>query len=131
VRHKYVRFVTPTIDDSSGRRRGVFQAAADLIDARQLSTFEHEELQTVWNWFRCNLKAPKRLSRGFRRHGAPRAICWYKCGAKQHVRRTRWMCRILNENGIATEMISCARPGYIVFEDEYQVAALPFAETAT
>ena len=41
------------------------------------------------------------------------------------------MCRILNEHGIRTEMITSARPGYIVFEDEHQVAAVPFKETTT
>jgi hypothetical protein len=131
VRHKYVRFVVPAIDEGSGRRQGVFHAAWDLMDARTLSTFEHEELQAVWNWFRCHLRVPNRFARSSRRRAAHRAICWYKSGARWHVQRTRWMCRILNDNGVATEMITCGRPGYIVFEDEHQVAAIPFAEIAT
>jgi hypothetical protein len=131
MRHKYVRFVTSSIDEVSGKRRGVFHAAADLMDARSLSREEHEELQAVWGWFRWYLSVPNRFARSRKRNAAARAICWYKCGAAQHVRQTRTMCRILNENGVATEMITCARPGYVVFEDRHQVAAVPFAETAT
>ena len=41
------------------------------------------------------------------------------------------MCRILNEQGVRTEMITSPRPGYVVYEDEHQIAAIPFSETAT
>jgi hypothetical protein len=51
--------------------------------------------------------------------------------ATEYVSRMHALCRILNEHGVRTEMITSARPGYVVFEDDYQVAAVPFAETAT
>ena len=41
------------------------------------------------------------------------------------------MCRILNELGVRTDMITSAQPGYVVFEDNHQVAVVRFAETAT
>ena len=33
--------------------------------------------------------------------------------------------------GVAVEMIKTERPGYIVYEDEYQIAAYPLADTKT
>ena len=37
--------------------------------------------------------------------------------------------RILEAHGIVVEMLVTQRPGYIVYEDAYQVAAYPFADT--
>lgn len=131
MRHTYVRFVTSTIDKDSGKRRGVFQGIADLVDANELSEHELEELQGIRKWFNQHLKKPDRFARSQRKNAAPKAISWYKSRATDYVSRMHAMCRILNEHGVSTEMITSARPGYIVFEDEHQIAAVPFAETAT
>lgn len=34
-------------------------------------------------------------------------------------------------HGIEVEVLHTERPGYVVYEDEYQVAAEPFTETLT
>ena len=127
----YVRFVTGTIDEYSHVRRGVFQAVADLVDNNELPPHELEELQAVRAWFNRYLDAPDRFSRSQKPGAAAKAISWYKSSANQHIRHMHTMCRILNENGIPTEMITSSRPGYIVYEDEYQIAAIPFGETTT
>ena len=38
---------------------------------------------------------------------------------------------ILDIYAVRLEMVVTRRPGYIVYEDAFQVAAYPFAETAT
>jgi len=131
MRQRYVRFVTSTIDEDSGKRRGVFQAAADLVDANELSEHELDELEAIRKWFHQHLDAPDRFARSRKSNAAPKAISWYKGTAIEYVSRMHAMCRILNEHGIMTEMITSTRPGYIVFEDEHQIAAVPFAETTT
>ena len=35
---------------------------------------------------------------------------------------------VLEENGVIVRVIKTQRPGYIVYEDEYQVVAEPFAD---
>jgi hypothetical protein len=40
------------------------------------------------------------------------------------------MCSILEENAIYVRTIKARRPGYIVYEDAYQVVAEPFADLA-
>ncbi len=131
MRHTYVRFVTESIDEDSGKRRGVFQAAYDLLDANELHPHEREELQSLRKWFSDHLEAPNRFARSRRKNPAPKSISWFKSTATDYVSRMHSICRILNEHGVQTEMITSARPGYIVFEDEHQIAAVPFAETAT
>jgi hypothetical protein len=41
------------------------------------------------------------------------------------------MILILEAHGVVVERIRTQRPGYIVYEDEHQVAAYPFADTPT
>jgi hypothetical protein len=129
MRHTYVRFVTAILDADSGRRQGVFQAVADLVDGNELPEHDFEELQILGKWFTDHLEAPDRFARSRRKSAAPKAISWFKNSATEYVGRMHSVCRILNEHGIQTEMITSARPGYIVFEDEHQIAAVPFAET--
>jgi hypothetical protein len=131
MRHSYVRFVTFDIDEDSGRRRGVFQAVANLVDANELAEHELEELQLIRKWFNQHLEAPDRFSRSQKTNAAPKAISWYKSTATEYISRMHAMCRILNEHGVRTEMITSPRLGYVVFEDDHQIAAIPFAETAT
>ena len=129
MRHRYVRFVTAAIDEHSGRRRGVFQAVYDLINSREVPEHEMEELAAIGKWFDRRLGVPNRFARSRKRYAAPKAISWYKSTATIHFGRMHAICRILKEHDITTEMITSIRPGYIVFEDEHQIAAVPFSET--
>src|SRR5687767_3007136 len=130
-REIYVRFVTLRLDESSGRRQGVFQAAAELVEARELRDFELAELENIRRWYNAYLDVPNRFSRSRKSGAARRAISWFKSEARRFVSPMHLMCRILREHGVFTEMITTRRPGYIVFEDEHQVAAEPFWETRT
>ena len=45
-----------------------------------------------------------------------------------------WMwevAAILDAHDVKTEMIRTERPGYILYEDEFQITAEPFADTPT
>src|SRR5579863_237500 len=95
----YVRFVTLTIDEDSGRRRGVFQAVSELIDAREVSEHEIEELHAIGKWFNEHLGVPDRFARSARRHAASKAISWFKSSATAHLDRMHAVSRILNEHG--------------------------------
>ena len=39
--------------------------------------------------------------------------------------------RLLEAYGTAVKVIKTRRPGYVVYEDEFQVAAYPFSDTPT
>ena len=43
----------------------------------------------------------------------------------------RNLTHILDSHGINVEMLKTAKPGYTVYEDEFQVAAEPYSDTNT
>jgi hypothetical protein len=131
VQDTYLRFVTTIVNRESGRREGLFQAARDLADSNTLSGKDLKELRILQCWFGDNLKVPNRFARSRRSRAASRAISWYKSSATEYVSRMYSLCRILNDYGVFTEVISSNRPGYVVYEDEHQVAAEPYANTIT
>ena len=50
---------------------------------------------------------------------------------RQHIDRgwIRGLVAILQNHGIPVRMLKADRVGYVVYEDEYQVVAEPFADT--
>ena len=127
----FVRFVTASLDSDSGRRQGLFQAIAELRDAGELSVYEQQQLDDIYDWFNDNLKVPYQLSRSTRYHAKKVAISWFRDAATAHIARMRQIAGILDAHGIETEMIRTDRPGYVVYEDNFQIAAEPFNDTTS
>jgi hypothetical protein len=132
----YVRFVGHEKDETSRQRVGIFQLAEQLIGGDRLGKDERAELRALIEWFEHNLPAPTRLSpyrdgwrRGYRDswHRRRVAICWFKPEAQEHIERSWQMARILRGHGIEIEMVRTRKPGYITYEDSWQVVAMPFA----
>jgi hypothetical protein len=62
-------------------------------------------------------------TRGARRpHACGKAVCWFKGSAGEHLAGVRELLPLLERHG-------AARPGYVAYEDAYQVAAVPFRDT--
>jgi hypothetical protein len=127
----FIRFVINNYDPDSGKRQGLFQAMSDLESAGKLLPYEQQIYDEIYDWFRHNLKKPRSLSKSAKPHAKNVAISWFKDTAKEHIDKIRSLVTILNSHGIVTDMIRSERPGYVVYEDEYQVAAEPFKETGT
>jgi hypothetical protein len=127
----FVRFVIHSNDADSGRRQGLFWALSDLDDAGRLLPHEQATWEEVHEWFRENLTTPASFSRSSRPHAKHVALSWFKDSATAHVANMYALVQVLKDHGIAVDVIRTARPGYIVYEDEYQIAAEPFNETVT
>ena len=125
----FVRFVTPVVNAKSGRRQGVFTAAYELRDQGILTTELQIRIRWLLKWFDAHLGVPDKFSRRARRDAGRIAISWFKDAAREHVSHMHALCLILKEQGTVIELLTTPRPGYIVFEDEHQVAAIPFADT--
>jgi hypothetical protein len=125
----FVRFVTARLDEDSGKRQGLFQAAFHLRRRGELTTYDHDRLAHVLRWFDEHLPRPSRLSRSRRPNRKAQAICWFKHGATEHLARMREIQCILETHGVMADMIASRRPGYVVYEDDVQVAAYPFRDT--
>jgi hypothetical protein len=73
-------------------------------------------------WFSDNLEKPTSFGRDKLRLG----ICWFKAGSPEHISRIWEMVRILERNGIYVRKIRTDKPGYVTYEDEWQLVAEPF-----
>ena len=49
-----------------------------------------------------------------------------KASATEHIKQARSLVTLLEHKDIRVEMLTTERPGYIVYEDRYQVVAMPF-----
>ena len=72
---------------------------------------------------------PSRFSLSARPHAKAQALSWFRDSAAEHIRQIREYQQILEIYGVSVEALRTARPGYIVYEDEHQVVAYPFADT--
>jgi hypothetical protein len=108
----------------------VLQAAWDLDDRGELTKSESDDLRAIGLWLDRNLPKPDRFSRKRNHHHRTHmALSWFKDTASVHIAKVRAVTTILTARGIAVETITTERPGYIVYEDEFQVVAEPFSDT--
>ncbi len=124
----FVRFVIADRDPDSGRRQGLFQAAGDLRRSGGMSAEDVERLDRIEQWFRKHLSAPTRFSVSTKPHRQARALGWFKDTATEHIKNVRDFQDLLDVYGKQVEMLRCERPGYVVYEDDHQVTAYPFAD---
>jgi len=125
----FLRFVVSEIDDDSESELGVFQAIHRLRQSGSLSDYELEQDDLIGRWFDKNLLKPGRFTAAKPpfRNKKNRAISWFKDTAHEHVARVRSLVAILQNHGVNVRMLKTDRVGYVVYEDEYQVVAEPFA----
>lgn len=123
----YVRFVIDNRDEDSGEPQGLFQAVGDLRYDGRLSRAEEAAAKKIFKWFDKHLPGPKRFSRSSKRHAKAVAISWFKPTAEDCIERMQELSSILYAHDITTRVINTRRPGYVVYEDDYQVVAQPFA----
>jgi hypothetical protein len=125
----FIRFVIGDLDEGSGRRQGLFQAGEALLLSGQMHTRDEKYLEELYAWFKAHLPVPTRFSLSTRPHAKAQAISWFRDTAAEHIERMRDYQRTLESYGLQVTLLRTKKPGYVVFEDEYQVVAYPFADT--
>jgi hypothetical protein len=130
----YIRFIVSRDNPDSGVEDGIFGAAYALRDAKGTSKNDHAFLVEQLKWFAKNLLIPKRFNRsaskGFYRRKT-RGIAWFRDNAVEHISRMHEVKRVLEANGWVVHVIQEDRVGYVVYTDDTQVIAEPFADTRT
>ena len=121
-KHEYIRFVIGRKDEDSHVEQGIFQAAALALEWQNITGSDADELNELRGWFSENLEKPTSFGRDKLRLG----ICWFKTGSAQHISRIWEMVQILERNGIYVKKIRTDKPGYVIYEDEWQLVAEPF-----
>jgi hypothetical protein len=123
----YLRFVIDKHDEDSNEPQGLFQAIADLRDDGHLSEEECVTVKKTFKWFNKNLPVPRRFSRSSKRTAKSVAISWFKPSAEACIKQMQELASILSIHDIPTKVIKTRRPGYVVYEDNYQIVAQPFS----
>jgi hypothetical protein len=121
-KREYVRFVIGRKDEDSQVEQGIFQAAALALERRDITGCEADALNELRAWFSENLEKPT----SFGRDSLPLGICWFKTGASDHIARIWEMVNLLERHSIYVKKIRTDKPGYVTYEDEWQLVAEPF-----
>jgi len=122
----FLRFVVSERHARSDREMGIFSALYALEDRGELLAGEIEWFRESERWLTKNLPRPGRLAWSARPNAPERALSWLKDTAVEHVSRVRALCELLEHKRIAVTELRTEKPGYIVYQDEYQVVAMPF-----
>ena len=125
----FIRFVVSELDPTSGRRKGLFQAAKRLKGADDLEAGDRDRLERLSAWFNENLQRPLRFAMSPRPYRKAQAICWFKDSATAHIAKMRELEDVLGRSGAAVQLIKTRRVGYVVYEDQFQIVACPFGDT--
>jgi len=125
----FVRFVIDTLDEDSGRRQGLFQAGETLASSGRMGADDLKYLELLYAWFKAHLPVPTRFAVSSKPHAKAQALSWFRDASSEHIGQMREYKRVLEKYGLQVSMLCTKRPGYIVFEDQHQVVAYPFADT--
>jgi hypothetical protein len=127
----FVRFVTAELDEDSHKRLGIFQAVYRLKENGVLTPQEETYLQEIHRWFDKNLDQPDRFTSAKPPYYRKRqdGISWFKDSAREHINKIRELITLLAGHGVLAEMIKSDRPGYILYEDQFQIVAVPFSDS--
>lgn len=122
----FIRFVVTERDPDSNHPMGVFTALYSLERKGELEPYEVAWFRDIETWFNRNLRRPDQLASSKRPNAPNRAISWFRDSATEHVSRMRELVILLQHKDIHVDELRTETPGYIVYEDEAQVATIPF-----
>lgn len=122
----FIRFVILQKDSDSQLEQGLFQAADELWQAGSLADYEAALVRETFRWFNANLPVPGRFSRSRRPGAHKKGVSWFKPTAREFIDRIADLAAVLTEHGYHVERLTTERPGYVVYEDDYQIVAEVF-----
>lgn len=122
-----LRFVIQNRDERTGQRTGLMTVAYHLLRSGNLSHAEEEGLRGPMQWLETNLPIPARFARKRNvSHKETHGISWLRSSAVDAVRYMHAVADIARRHDYPVEVVQTERPGYIVYEDEWQIVAEPF-----
>ena len=108
----------------------MFHAVHRLLDQGKLYKHEVVIVRETLDWFDKNLEEPDRFTKSKRPfcQKKKRAISWFKSSSMEHLARMRELIAVLENHEVPVRIIKTTRPGYVVYEDEFQVVSEPFRD---
>ncbi len=122
---KYIKFIALLFDDDN-QETGFLTAAHHLFDEGILEQNIHDDLELKLDWIEKNL--PKRPNFPQDQDILISPMSWLKETATEHVSMMRSIQEVLEENDILVEVLEVEHPGRIIYEDDWQIVAIPFTK---
>lgn len=124
----YTKFITLFLDDFEDEEKGFFNAVRYLNEYGILEDVRKVQLQENLSWIESHFKKHPEFSFPESENEINVAMSWIKGDAIEHLNRMTQLKEILEENDILVEVLEVDKPGKIIYEDEFQVVAIPFAD---
>jgi hypothetical protein len=121
----FIRFITEFRNEFDEIKTGIFPAAAYLCRSHIVYDYDKKHLIEIRDWFDVKLEAPDRFSKSKRKNAAKVSLSWFKSSALAHLKKMYEMAGIIEKYDIFITVIKIENPGYIIYEDEFQVSTLP------
>jgi hypothetical protein len=118
----FVRFSARDLHEESGRRRGIFSAAYRVLRSHEVDPHVAHELRNELAWFGENLFSPDL--------DHVHAVFLFKSDARECMKHIWALLHHLREAGVWVEMQTFQRPGRAVYQDDQQVAVIPWADAS-
>jgi len=117
---KYIRFqsLQPCLGTPS--RLGIFQIAFQVRDGDETRAEDAREIGRHLAWLNDHLHSPDLADANYR------SIFWFKPAARAPIARLWAIKPHLEAYGHWIELVKTQRPGQIIYEDGWQVAAKPW-----
>ncbi len=122
----FIRYVVLRIDGRSNSPQGLIHAAESLRAKDLLAHSEESVVREIFGWLNANLPHPNRFSRSAKPHAPAKAVSWFKDTARDCIARMEDLALVLIDHGHSVERLTTERPGYLIYEDQFQVVAEPF-----
>ncbi|OSZ82756.1 hypothetical protein CAP35_05695 [Chitinophagaceae bacterium IBVUCB1] len=121
----FIRFITEFKNEYDEIETGVFQAVGYLCRTDVMYDYDKKHLMEIRGWFNANLEKPTRFSKSLKKNAPKVSLAWFKSTATEHLKRMYEMKVIIEKYDITVLVIKRENPGYIVYEDDFQVSTLP------
>jgi hypothetical protein len=123
----FLRFIGTSIDERTGQPIGLMSVAYDLLHSAEVNIADESQLLSHLHWIEKEVPIPSRFAR--RRnayHKETHGISWVRASATELVKHLYAIADIARRNDVPIEVVRSERPGYLVYEDVWQVVAEPF-----
>ena len=122
----YIRFITQFMNEDKELETGIFHALRYIAEHPLTQEEDAKNLKALNRWFNGNLDRPDKFSNASRHNPVPISLSWFKDSAKEHITKVYEFTEILERYHLVIERVISKNPGYIIYEDEHQVSAIPF-----
>lgn len=129
----YLRFVSPLRSCVRDVNLGIFQCACEYRDNNEYPDFLRTAIREELEWFNEHLPCPETQFFGVksRKRLVSVGICWFKCDAHEMISHAFALRTFLGECGVGIATFGTHNPGQILYTDDFQIIAKPFAATPT